>query len=246
MGRLPQPRPLLYYITDRKALPARQSRGFGTESGPAPTRRPASESGADNYLLPVIEAAIRAGVDLIQIRERDLPTRELLTLVERAVALAPPGAGPAAHTQILVNDRLDIAQAAGAGLHLPAHSFPVATVRKRVGPGLLIGASTHNLDELRAAEQGGADFAVFGPVFATSSKPGAAPLGLTALAEAVRAVRIPVLALGGVTLENAADCLRAGAAGLAAISLFQTSPDLAALVASLRRLRREGTTSVVP
>jgi thiamine-phosphate pyrophosphorylase len=216
VARLPERRPLLYYITDRKALPGQNP-------------------------LPLIEAAVRAGVDLIQIRERDLPTRELLALVERALALAAK-----TPTRVLVNDRLDIAQVAGAGLHLPAHSFPVAAVRRRVGRGLLIGASTHNLDELQAAEQGGADFAVFGPVFATASKPGATPVGLEKLSEAVRAVRIPVLALGGVTLENAADCLRAGAAGLAAISLFQTSPDLPALVASLRALRREGTPSGVP
>jgi len=220
VATLPERRPLLYYITDRKALPARRG-------------------GEGQDVLPVIEAAIRAGVDMIQIRERDLPTRELLALVERALALAAN-----TPTRILVNDRLDVAQAAGAGLHLPAHSFPVAAVRRRVGRGLLIGASTHNLDELQAAEQGGADFAVFGPVFATSSKPArplggpdyGPPVGLEKLSEAVRAVRIPVLALGGVTLENAKECLRAGAAGVAAISLFQTASDLVALVASLRHL----------
>lgn len=211
MARLPERRPLLYYITDRKALPAQDP-------------------------LPVIAAAIHAGIDLIQIRERDLPTRDLLALVERAAALAVN-----TPTRILVNDRLDLAQLTGVGLHLPAHSFPVATVRDKAGRALLLGASTHNLDELRAAAQAGADFAVFGPIFETSSKPAyGLPLGLDLLAEAARAVRIPVLALGGITLENAADCLRAGAAGLAAISLFQTSDDLSALVSRLRTLPGPG------
>lgn len=211
MARLPERRPLLYYITDRKALP-----------------------GGD--ALPVIAAAIHAGIDLIQIRERDLPTRDLLAVVERAAASAVN-----TPTRILVNDRLDLAQLTGVGLHLPAHSFPVATVRDKAGRALLLGASTHNFDELRAAEQAGADFAVFGPVFPTSSKQVyGSPLGLERLAEAARSVRIPVLALGGITLENAAGCLRAGAAGLAAISLFQTSDDLAATIRRLRTLCSAG------
>jgi thiamine-phosphate pyrophosphorylase len=203
-------RPLLYYITDRKWLP-----------------------GED--LLPIIEQTVAAGIDLIQIRERDLPVRRLLALVEEAVKAASAGS-----TRILVNDRLDVAVAAGAaGVQLPAHGFSVEEVRRNY-PELLIGASTHNLDELRRAADGGADFAVFGPVFETPSKKAyGPPLGLEKLAEAVRAVNIPVLALGGVTLENAADCLRAGAAGLAAISLFQQSPDLEETVTRLRVLGQE-------
>ncbi len=200
-------RPLLCYITDRKALP-----------------------GED--LLPIIEQAVAAGIDLIQIRERDLPVRRLLALVEETVKRA--GAGP---TRILVNDRLDVAVAASAaGVHLPARGFPVEEVRRSY-PELLIGASTHNLDELRRAADGGADFAVFGPVFETPSKKTyGPPVGLEKLTEAVRAVNIPLLALGGVTLENAADCLRAGAAGLAAISLFQQSADLEETTKRLRAL----------
>jgi thiamine-phosphate pyrophosphorylase len=200
-------RPLLYYITDRKGLPGEDP-------------------------LPIIEQAVAAGIDLIQIRERDLPARSLLALVEEAVKQA--GAGP---TRILVNDRLDVAVAAGAaGVHLPAHGFPVDEVRRSYRE-LLIGASTHNLEELRRAADGGADFAVFGPVFETPSKKAyGPPLGLEKLAEAARAINIPVLALGGVTRENAADCLRAGAAGLAAISLFQQSADLEETVTRLRAL----------
>ena len=200
-------RPLLYYITDRKALPGEDP-------------------------LPMIEQAVAAGIDLIQIRERDLPVRRLLALAEEAVKRA--GAGP---TRVLVNDRLDVAVAAGAGgVHLPAHGFSVDEVRRNY-PELLIGASTHNLDELRRAADGGADFAVFGPVFETPSKKTyGPPTGLEKLAEAAHAVNIPVLALGGITLENAADCLRAGAAGLAAISLFQQSPDLRKTINQLRAL----------
>ncbi len=203
-------RPLLCYITDRKGLPGENP-------------------------LPIIKQAVAAGIDLIQIRERDLPVRRLLTLVEEAIKRA--GAGP---TRRLVNDRLDIAVAAGAaGVHLPAHGFPVDEVRRNY-PELLIGTSTHNLDELRRAADGGADFAVFGPVFETPSKKAyGPPLGLEKLAEAARAVNIPVLALGGITRENAADCLRAGAAGLAAISLFQQSADLRETIRQLHVLQQE-------
>ncbi len=203
-------RPLLYYITDRKALPGEDP-------------------------LPIIEQAVAAGINLIQIRERDLPVRRRLALVEEAVKAA--GAGP---TRVLVNDRLDVAVAAGAaGVHLPAHGFSVDEVRRSY-PELLVGASTHNLEELRRAADGGADFAVFGPVFETPSKKAyGPPLGLEKLAEAARAVNLPVLALGGVTRENAADCLRAGAAGLAAISLFQQSADLREIVRQLHVLQQE-------
>lgn len=209
MAGLPESRPLLCYITDR--------RGVSSED-----------------LLPVIGRAIAAGVDLIQIREKDMPTRPLLALVEAAVNRAR-----GAITRILVNDRLDVALAARAdGVHLPTQGLPVAEVR-RARPELLIGASCHSLDELRRVEEGGADFAVFGPVFRPLSKESASPpLGLDKLTEAVCAVRIPVLALSGVTLENAADCLRAGAAGLAAISLFQRSVDLKEIVEQVRTLQR--------
>jgi len=209
MAQLPDNKPLLCYITDRTGV-------------------------ADGEILPLIERAGAAGVDLIQIRERDLSTHALLTLVEAAVARARGTA-----TRILVNDRLDVALTAGAGLHLPTHGFQVADVR-RAYPDLLIGASCHNLDELRRAEASGADFVVFGPVFETpSKKPYGPPLGVEKLAEAARAAKIPVLALGGVTLENAAACLAAGAAGLAAISLFQQAADLADTVRRLRALTSE-------
>lgn len=222
MARLPESRPLLYYITDRRALPTRRS----------PAQR--DEGGPPDDLLTIIEQALAAAVDLVQIRERDLPTRSQLSLVEAAVTRAH-----GTPSRILVNDRLDVALAAGAhGVHLPTHGFPVAEVR-RCYPDLLLGTSCHNLEELRRAEQGGADFAVFGPLFETASKKAyGPPLGLEALAEAIEAVGIPVLALGGINLTNAADCLRVGAAGLAAISLFQTATNLAETVGRLRALHQ--------
>jgi len=175
---------------------------------------------------------VAAGIDMIQLRERGLSTRALLALAEAAVAWAQ-----GTPTRILVNDRLDVALAArAAGVHLPARGLPVADVR-RAYPDLLVGASCHNLDELRRAEAGGADFVVFGPLYETASKkPYGPPLGVEKLAEAVRAAKIPVLALGGITLENAAPCLAAGAAGLAAISLFQQAADLADTARRLRAL----------
>jgi len=119
---------------------------------------------------------------------------------------------------------MDVALAAGAaGLHLPAGSIPPRVWRPIAPPGFLIGVSCHTVDEVRAAENNGADYVVFGPVFAPVSKASdLAPRGLDGLAQAARAVRIPVLALGGVTRENTPRCMETGAAGVAGISMFQT------------------------
>lgn len=154
----------------------------------------------------------------LQIREKDLPARDLLHLARRAQALARSSAA-----KIIVNSRLDVALAAGAsGLHLPADSLPAHRWRPLAPPGFLIGVSCHSLDEVRDAAASGADYVLFGPVFAPLSKPSALePRGLDALRDAARAVAIPVLALGGITHDNSASCLAAGAAGIAAISMFQ-------------------------
>ena len=148
------------------------------------------------------------------------------TFQRAVVRLGPvrPGAAESGRHKILVNARVDVALAAGAaGAHLPGGSPPPRYWRAITPPDFLIGVSCHTLDEVRAAGQEGADYVLFGPVFAPRSKSAdLPPRGLDRLAEAARAVGIPILALGGITRENASQCTSAGAAGVAAISLFQT------------------------
>ncbi len=171
-------------------------------------------------LLDVIARHLALGIEWIQIREKDLSARDLFDLVQHAVALPSPSG-----SRILVNTRADVALAAGAsGVHLPAGSPPARCWRALTPPGFLIGVSCHTVEEVRAAEDEAADYVHFGPVFVARSKTSdLPPRGLDALASAVRAVNIPVLALGGITNANAKECLAAGAAGIAAISLYQES-----------------------
>jgi thiamine-phosphate pyrophosphorylase len=171
-------------------------------------------------LVVCVARQLEAGVDFLQVREKDLPDRELLALARRILALPNPKG-----TRVLINSRADIALAAGAhGVHLPADSLPVNELRRIVPQDFVIGVSCHALPELETADREGADFAVYGPVYAPRSKAAyGAPLGLEALAVACRRVRLPVLALGGITEERIPSILAAGAAGFAAISLFQNS-----------------------
>jgi thiamine-phosphate pyrophosphorylase len=142
--------------------------------------------------------------------------------------------------RILVNDRLDVALAANAaGIHLGEKSLPLETVaewRRSSGrTDFQIGVSCHSLEAARAAERGGANYIFFGPVFATPSKAAfGAPQGVERLREVCAVVKIPVLAIGGINLENARECINAGAAGVAAIRLFQDAADVAALAARVR------------
>ena len=171
------------------------------------------ESGVKRYCITdsseVVRHAVDLGADLIQIRAKDLTARALLRLVDQAVAIAGK--------RVLVNTRTDIALISEAGgVHLPANS-PMP--RRIVPAGFVIGVSCHTIAELQAAGREGADFAVYGPVFESPGK--GPPVGLDRLREAVRSVRMPVYALGGITEENAPLCIEAGAYGIAGIRLFR-------------------------
>ena len=204
---------LLYYITDRSQFPG-------------------NETERRQKLLAHIAEAWRCGVDYVQLRERDLSSRELEALASQVQELRTEnreqGAG------FLINSRTDVALAAGAdGVHLRAGDISPADVRfvfsrLRNARGV-VAASCHTLQEVRAAADGGADFTVFGPVF---GKAEAEAVGLEKLHEASQ-VGIPVLALGGVTVQNAASCLGAGAAGVAGIRLFQSG----SITEAVRKLR---------
>jgi thiamine-phosphate pyrophosphorylase len=173
-------------------------------------------------ILSQISKAVAAGIDLIQIREKQLTARVLFALVEAAAKLTRPSL-----TKLLVNDRADIAAGAGAdGVHLTTTSLDAGIIRQTFGAEFLIGVSTHSLDDARAGRNHLADFVVFGPVFETESKRAfGPPKGIGALSEVVRDLHgFPVVALGGITPSNAVDCLAAGAAGVAGISLFD-KPD---------------------
>lgn len=182
-----------YYITDRKSCPI--------------------------PLIENIRHAIEASVDFIQIREKDLSTRELLSLAVQAAALANGH-----KTRLLVNDRLDIALTARLdGVHLAQSSVGSCLIRGWMSSSeFLVGVSTHSIKEIWQAEDQGASFVTFGPIFHTPSKAQyGEPLGLAALQEAVQEARIPILALGGIDSNNYQDCLAQGVAGIAAIRLFQ-------------------------
>ena len=209
----------LYYITDRRQFP-----GHCREQ--------------EHRLLAKIAECAAASVEYVQLREKDLETRALEDLAHKAMA-----ALGGSRAQLLINSRTDVALACGAhGVHLPANGLPASEVRSlfaragRSGP--VIGVSTHSTSEVASAEAHGASFAVFGPVFEKSGS--ANREGLEQLrrichrAEAMQAP-MPVWALGGITLENAQQCVAAGAAGIAAIRLFQQN-DVANIVKKLRAL----------
>lgn len=176
-----------------------------------------------------LDAAIAAGIGALQLREKDLDGR---ALVARAVPLT--ARCRASGVALLVNDRVDVALAAGAaGVQLPAGGLPVVAARALLGPAAMIGCSLHDAAELE--ERAEADFVLFGPVFDTPAKRAfGPPQGLERLAAFVRTAPMPVIAVGGVGPERVPDVLRAGAAGVAVIGAILAAPDPAAVVARFR------------
>jgi thiamine-phosphate pyrophosphorylase len=236
---------LLCYITDRRQLGSRS-------------------------LASAIRQTLRAGVDMVQIREKDLAGRDLTALAEEALSAArelpsvphtshlpslrhrypsaplrkgcqPQDSQPSLSTRayVLVNDRLDVALGAGAdGVHLGGQSMPLQVVRQVAPHPFLLGASCHSLAEAMAAESGGADYLVLGPIFETPSKLAyGPPLGLEELRNVASQIGIPVLALGGITVERVQPCLEAGACGIAGIRIFQ---DCRSVEERIRALRAQG------
>lgn len=225
MCPLAKPRnPILCYVTDRRSLPL------------------ATSSDAHRLLLDSIERAAAAGADWIQLREKDYGGREWCELVEAALERV---ARSGSRSRVLVNDRLDVALTGRAGgVHLSENGIPAVDARRLRDEffpspverrGFLVGVSCHSLGSALAAARAGADYIYFSPIFKTPSKANyGPPQGLEALARVAAAVAIPVVAIGGITAENARDCLRAGASGVAAIRLFQEEPRLPEILAALK------------
>jgi thiamine-phosphate pyrophosphorylase len=166
-------------------------------------------------LLDALTSALAAGVRAIQLRERDLSSRDLLRLAQEVRQLTT-----ASEAQLLINDRVDVAMTLdGVGVHLRANSLPVATARKILGEQRLIGISTHSVEEVVRADAEGADYVVLGPIYETPSKTiYGAPLGVRTLEEACRLVRVPIIGIGGVTATRVEEIRRAGAFGVAVVT----------------------------
>lgn len=211
-------RPVICLVTDRRRLQHPQ----------------------DDSLVTLVATASEAGVTLVQVREPDLNDRQLLALAARIVEAAHPRA------LVVINERTDVALAAGAdGVHLRGESVAADRVRQVVPPGFLIGRSVHGGAEARTAAATGVDYLVMGTVYPTRSKPEVAELaGLSGLEETCRAVSVPVLAIGGITVETVDDVAAAGAVGVAAIGLFSggsadgTPPSAQAMRRIVERIRR--------
>jgi thiamine-phosphate pyrophosphorylase len=213
-------RPILYLITSGET-----------------TDRTTPSSEAYRNTLQLIQAAVTARIDLVQIREKDLSASVLYDLSTSAAAITRGSA-----TRLLINDRADIAVAAGAdGVHLTTRSLVASIVRQTFGDDLLIGVSTHSLEEARTAHEGGADFVVFGPVFATTSKgKHGEPTGLDVLKRICSELSpFPVMALGGLRSDRVTSCIQAGAAGVAGISMFNDPDRLGELARGVRQSMSE-------
>lgn len=212
--------PIIYLITSGETTPA---------------TRPSSRE--FNSILKLIDTAVSSQVQLVQLREKNLRARTLYELTVRAASITR-----GSNTRLLVNDRADIALAAAAdGVHLTTRSLDAKIIRRAFPENFLIGVSTHSLAEAQAAYESGADFAVFGPVFQTPSKSAyGPPVGLANLSKAAQALpTFPLIALGGITRDNAREALREGARGIAAIRLLNDPQTLDETVHALREMGEE-------
>lgn len=196
----------LYLITDRYQVPAGRS------------------------LLDTVAAALAAGAPMVQLREKDLPACELFALAQELRRLTHRHGA-----LLLINDRVDVVLAVEAdGVHLGEHSMPIAVARHLLGPQKLIGVSTHRRAEIDGAAVAGADFATFGPVYATPSKAAyGPPQGVEHLRAACAGAPLPVFALGGITAARRSEALAAGASGIACIAAVLAADDPAAAVRAL-------------
>ncbi len=183
-------------------------------------------------LPSLVRQAVAAGLPAVQLRERDLSTRELLPLTQEVQSITSSHAVP-----LIINDRADLTMALDLqGVHLRSDSLPPLPVRQLIGPRRLIGVSTHSVEDVRHANRSGADYVLFGPIFETPSKRSfGPPLGLTLLADACRQSSIPVLAIGGITCQRVRDIRLAGAYGVAVIGALLTREDVGEAVREFTR-----------
>lgn len=224
MSLLTKPvRPILCYVTDRRSLPL------------------SSSADANRLLLENVERTAAAGVDWIQLREKDYSGKEWMQLVSESLRLVSLGGSA---SRIFVNDRVDVALACGAGgVHLSENGIPVAEACRLRDEFLsarsdkrdfLVGVSCHSMGAALGAARAGADYIYFSPIFKTPLKANyGPPQGLERLSQICRAVQIPVIAIGGIAADSAMSCFQAGAAGVAAIRLFQESEGLTEILRTL-------------
>ncbi len=206
----------------------RPAKGFDLAVYVLTDRRAAGE----RSLVDVVRAAVRGGATMIQLRDKGASTGQMIDLGRALHQVTRPAGVP-----LIVNDRADVALAIDAeGVHVGQDDMPAPLAREIIGPACILGVSAGTVDEARQAVREGADYLGVGDVYGTPTKADAGtPIGVSGLAEIVRAVAIPVVAIGGITLDNALAVIQAGAAGVAVISAVIAAPDPEA---AARRLRR--------
>ncbi len=186
----------------------------------------------ERSLVDIVAQAIRGGVDMVQLREKNLDARTWLDLAREVAQLCRKS-----KVFFIVNDRVDIAAASGAdGVHLGQEDFPVALARKILGNQKIIGKSTHSLEQAKEAIKEKVDYVAVGPVFWTQTKKIDRPVGTELVAQVRKLTRKPILAIGGIQPENAAAVIAAGATGVAVVSALMAAPDAAEAASRLKKV----------